>query len=117
MGDEAQLSRLFQNLIGNAIKFRGQEPLKIQISADRKEDEWIFSIRDTGIGIELEQAERIFVIFQRLHTRAEYSGTGIGLAICKKIIESHGGRIWVESSLGKSSTFYFTIPDRQEPLL
>ena len=117
MGDEAQLSRLFQNLIGNAIKFCGQEPLKIQISADRKEDEWIFSIRDTGIGIEIEQAERIFVIFQRLHTRAEYSGTGIGLAICKKIIESHGGRIWVESSLGKGSTFYFTIPDRQEPLL
>jgi PAS domain S-box-containing protein len=117
MGDEAQLSRLFQNLIGNAIKFRGQEPIKIHISARLKEDEWIFSIRDTGIGIDPKQAERIFVIFQRLHTRGEYPGTGIGLSICKRIVERHGGQIWVESELGKGSTFYFTIPDRQEPLL
>jgi PAS domain S-box-containing protein len=115
MGDEAQISRLFQNLMSNAIKFRGQEPLRIHISAHRKEDEWLFSIKDNSIGIDPEQATRIFVIFQRLHTRAEYPGTGIGLAICKKIIESHGGNIWVESTLGKGSTFYFTIPDRQEP--
>ena len=110
MGDEAQLSRLFQNLIGNAIKFRNQEPLKIHISAHRKEDEWIFLIRDTGIGIDPKQADRIFVIFQRLHTREKYSGTGIGLAICKKIVERHGGRIWLESEPGKGSTFFFTLP-------
>jgi light-regulated signal transduction histidine kinase (bacteriophytochrome) len=111
MGDEAQLSRLFQNLISNAIKFHSHEPLKIHISAHRKEDEWRFSIRDTGIGIDLKQSQRIFVIFQRLHTRAEYPGTGIGLAICKKIVERHNGRIWVESEPGKGSTFHFTIPN------
>lgn len=111
IGEEAQLSRLFQNLIGNALKFRNQEPLKIHISAHREEDEWIFLIRDTGIGIDPKQADRIFVIFQRLHTREKYSGTGIGLAICKKIVERHGGRIWVESEPGKGSTFYFTIPE------
>ncbi len=115
MGDESQLSRLFQNLIGNAIKFRGEEPIKIHISAHRKEDEWVFSIRDTGIGIDPKQSDRIFAIFQRLHNRAEYTGTGIGLAVCKKIVERHNGRIWVESEPRKGSTFYFTIPDRREP--
>ena len=114
MGDEAQLSRLFQNLIGNAIKFRGKEPLKIHISAHREKNEWIFSVRDSGIGIDPEQAERIFAVFQRLHSREDYPGTGIGLAICKRIVESHGGRIWVESKPGTGATFYFTIPDRQE---
>ncbi len=110
--DASQISRLFQNLIGNALKFHGKEKLTVHVSAERKDDEWIFSIRDTGIGIDPEAAERIFVIFQRLHTREEYPGTGIGLSICKRIVERHGGKIWVESEPGKGSTFRFTIPDR-----
>jgi PAS domain S-box-containing protein len=110
MGDDAQLSRLFQNLVGNAIKFRSKEPLNIRISAHREGDEWIFSIRDNGIGIHPEQAERIFVIFQRLHSKQEYPGTGLGLALCKRIVERHGGRIWVESEHGKGSGFFFALP-------
>jgi chemotaxis family two-component system sensor kinase Cph1 len=110
MADSTQLMQLFQNLIGNAIKFRSEKPLEIHIGAQRLEDAWLFSVRDNAIGIDPKFSERIFVIFQRLHTRDEYPGTGMGLAICKKIIECHRGRIWVESELGEGATFYFTIP-------
>lgn len=110
MADSTQLMQVFQNLIGNAIKFRGQQPPKIQIAAKRLEDAWLFSVKDNGIGIDPQFSERIFVIFQRLHTRDEYTGTGMGLAICKKIIDGHRGQIWVESQLGQGATFFFTLP-------
>lgn len=110
MAGSTQLMQLFQNLIANAIKFRSNQPPQIHISAERLEDEWLFSVKDNGIGIDPQFSDRIFVIFQRLHTRDEYQGTGMGLAICKKIIECHRGRIWVESQLGEGATFYFTIP-------
>ena len=111
LGDEVQLLQVFQNLIANAIKFRGPESPQIQVTADRQGPDWVFAIRDNGIGIAPEHQERIFSIFQRLHQRSEYPGTGIGLAICKKVVERHGGRIWVESQPGKGSTFYFSIPE------
>ncbi len=114
-GDEIQLLQLLQNLIGNAVKFRkpGVTP-EVQISAVREKEEWLFSVSDNGIGIEKEYFDRVFQIFQRLHSQAEYPGTGLGLAVCKKIVERHGGRIWVESAPGQGTTFFFTLPLEQQ---
>jgi len=111
MADRPQWIQLFQNLIENAIKFRGKEPPRVHVSASRNGNGWIFSVRDNGIGIAPEYSKRIFTIFQRLHGREEYPGTGIGLALCQKIVERHGGHIWVESQVGEGATFYFTLPN------
>ncbi len=113
LADPGQLSRVLQNLIGNALKFRGDNPPRIHIGAEKVEGAWCISVSDNGIGIEPQYFERIFLVFQRLHTRREYAGTGIGLALCKKIIERHGGQIWVESQPGQGSTFFFTLPERK----
>ena len=109
-GEQGQLVQLWQNLIENAIVYRQQEPLIVKIRAEEHQDHWLFSIKDNGIGIAPSYQKRIFKIFQRLHTKQEYPGTGIGLAICNKIVDRHGGEIWVESELGKGATFYFTLP-------
>ena len=112
--DEVQFQQLLQNLIGNAIKFRREDAPRVHISARDCGHEWLFTVQDNGIGLEAKFAERIFEIFQRLHTRQEYPGTGIGLAICKRIVELHGGKIGCDSTLGVGSTFYFTLPKSKE---
>jgi len=107
---KVHLQQIFQNLIGNAIKYRGDEPLRVEISALRNDGYWFFSVQDNGIGIATEYLEQVFGIFKRLHTHKKYPGTGIGLAICQRIVERYRGRIWVESAPGKGSTFIFTVP-------
>jgi light-regulated signal transduction histidine kinase (bacteriophytochrome) len=114
-GDAALLGQVVQNLLGNALKFRGPAPPRIHLSAQRDGPHWRFAVRDNGIGIDPAQAERLFRVFRRLHTRQEYPGTGIGLAICKKIVERHGGRIWVESEAGEGATFFFALPATPGP--
>ena len=109
MADGGQLVQLLQNLIGNAIKFHGKELPRVHVSAKSQEKDYLFSVKDNGIGIAPEYYDRLFKIFQRLHTREEYPGSGIGLAVCKRIVERHGGRIWIESQVGKGSTIYFTL--------
>ncbi len=115
-GDASLLRLVFQNLCANSIKFRGEEPPVVRFAAERDGDFWRFSCTDNGIGIDAEYAERIFVLFQRLHPRTQYEGTGIGLAMCRKIVEYHGGRMWldVSESSDPGSTFYFTLPAEAE---
>jgi light-regulated signal transduction histidine kinase (bacteriophytochrome) len=110
MADPQQFGQLFENLLANAFKFHGEEPPSVRISVERNGNEWKISVRDNGIGISPEHVDRMFIIFQRLPTKSEYPGTGIGLAICKKIVERHGGRIWIEPSPGGGTTFCFTFP-------
>ena len=110
LANKSLLGQVYGNLIGNAIKFRSEEPPRVHVSAEQVGKEWVLSVRDNGMGIDSQYAERIFVIFQRLHTRDEYPGTGIGLAICKKAVDRLGGRIWVDSEPGGGSTFHFTVP-------
>jgi len=111
MADEGQLVQVFQNLLSNAIKFKGNKPPRVHISAEQKDSNWIFSVKDNGIGIDPQYFERVFIVFQRLH-REDYPGTGIGLAISNRIIQRHGGKMWIESQPGKGSTFYFSIPTK-----
>jgi light-regulated signal transduction histidine kinase (bacteriophytochrome) len=115
-GNPEEMSQLLQNLIGNAVKFRGDRKPEIHIGAQLREGHWLLSVRDNGMGFDPHYAEHIFVIFQRLHTREQYAGTGIGLAICKKIVERHGGTIWTESVPGQGSTFFFSLPPAATPV-
>jgi len=109
-GDARQLHSLFLNLVGNAIKYRGSEPPRVEISAERKGNEYRFAVSDNGIGIEPRFARRVFDMFQRLHSRSKYAGTGVGLSLCRKVVEAHGGQIWVEPAKPRGSVFYFTLP-------
>ena len=115
LADHDQLVRLFQNLLGNAIKYRSSRIPEIVVDAQEDSGEWQFSVQANGIGIEPAHCERIFAVFQRLHHADQYTGTGIGLAICRKVVQRHGGRIWVASVPDSGSVFYFTIPVRQNP--
>ncbi len=115
--DPVQMEQLFQNLIGNAIKFHGDVPPEVHVGARKKRSDWLFSVADNGIGIDRQYEDKIFAVFQRLHKQGRYPGTGVGLAICKKIVERHGGRIWFESEPGNGSTFYFSLPaERRQSL-
>jgi light-regulated signal transduction histidine kinase (bacteriophytochrome) len=114
MADESQMQELFKNLVGNAIKFRSEHAPRVHISAKQDRNKWLFSVQDNGLGIDPQYKDKIFLIFQRLHSKEEYPGTGIGLAICKRIVEHHGGKIWFDSDVGKGSTFYFTLPVKRE---
>jgi len=114
VADRVQLASVFLNLISNGIKYRSDEPTRIHISAEREDDVWTFAVSDNGVGIDPKYHERVFDVFKRLHTREQYEGTGIGLAISKRVVQRHGGRIWVESEPGKGSTFLFTIPAMEE---
>jgi light-regulated signal transduction histidine kinase (bacteriophytochrome) len=116
MADKTQMVQLIQNLVANAIKFRNKDHPCIHVSSEQKNGTWVFSVSDNGIGIDSEYYDRIFAIFQRLHGKTEYPGTGIGLAVCKRIVERHGGRIWADSESGKGSKFYFTMPVSEVPL-
>lgn len=113
MGDQSQLVQLMHNLIGNGLKYHGPEPPRVHVSAERLGDDWVVSVRDNGIGIAPKHHERIFEIFKRLHTREEYPGTGIGLAVCRRVVHRHGGKIWAESETDHGSVFKFTIPERK----
>lgn len=117
VGDRSQISQLLQNLIGNAIKYHGEQPPQVRVSAEDTGGQWTIAVRDNGIGIAAKHREQIFEIFRRLHTADKYPGTGIGLAVCRRIVQRHGGEIWLESSPGQGSTFFFTIPERvtQQP--
>jgi light-regulated signal transduction histidine kinase (bacteriophytochrome) len=114
VGDSSLLVQLMQNLIGNALKYHGEEPPRIRVSAECSRNEWIFTVQDNGIGISPKHFERIFEVFKRLHDEKKYPGTGIGLALCRRVVDRHGGRIWVESEPGRGSAFHFTL--RKEPL-
>src|SRR6185503_17534255 len=110
--DETQMIQLFQNLIGNAVKFRSNQRLIINIRCKPEEENYVISVKDNGIGIAADYFVRIFEVFRKLHSQTEYPGTGVGLAICKRVVENHGGRIWLNSKEGKGTTFYFSLPQR-----
>lgn len=112
VADRQQMTQLYQNLVGNAMKFSGEHPPQVELGAERGNGEWRLYVRDHGIGIAPEHRQNVFVIFRRLHSREEYPGSGIGLAVCKRIVERHRGRIWVDTTVGGGCTFWFTLPDR-----